>query len=572
MAPSPQPVPALIDARAYAVSKAGPPVDLKLDANEGPPPSPELLGALSSVPGEALRRYPDALALSERLAKRHGIEPSQVLVTAGGDEALDRICRTYLAPGRELVLPEPTFEMVGRYARLAGAKILGVPWWGGPYPLQEVLARVTERTAMIGLVSPNNPTGLTATSADVRALAQAAPQALILVDHAYSEFADEDLTPAALAQPNALVVRTLSKAHGLAGLRVGYAMGPEPLIAPLRSAGSPFSVSHVSLQLATQKLEQGGAAVRAYVARVREERSQLHRELLALGASPMASQANFAVARLKNAHWVWSALAGLGIGVRRFPSDPALAELLRITCPGEARAFERLRHALATALAPQALLFDMDGVLVDVSGSYRAAIVGTAMGFGVQLLDDEISRAKAKGGANNDWELTLRLLAAHGVESSLAEVTRRFEALYQGTPGKPGLRSTERLLISGESLARMAARLPLAIVTGRPRKDAQRFLDEAGIGAHFKALVSMDDGPLKPDPAPVRLALQRLGVARAWMLGDTQDDMAAARAAAVVPVAVLPPGESRAEYREALTRAGAARVLQSSNDFEELLP
>jgi len=194
------------------------------------------------------------------------------------------------------------------------------------------------------------------------------------------------------------------------------------------------------------------------------------------------------------------------------------------------------------------------------------------MGFGVQLLDDEISRAKAKGGANNDWELTLRLLAAHGVESSLAEVTRRFEELYQGTPGKPGLRSTERLLISGESLARMAARLPLAIVTGRPRKDAQRFLDEAGIGAHFKALVSMDDGPLKPDPAPVRLALQRLGVARAWMLGDTPDDMAAARAAAVVPVAVLPPGESRAEYREALTRAGAARVLQSSNDFEELLP
>lgn len=572
MALSPTPVPALAGTAAYAFSMAGPPVDLKLDANEGPPPPADLLDWLSSIGSDALRRYPDTGPLAELIARRNGLDPSQVIVTAGGDEALDRLCRTYLAPGRELVMPEPTFEMLGRYARLAGAEILGLPWKGGKYPRAEVLSRVTERTAMIGIVSPNNPTGFTASAEDVRAIAKAAPHALVLVDHAYSEFCDEDLTEAALAQPNAVVLRTLSKVYGLAGLRVGYAMGPAPLITPLRAAGSPFPVSSLSVLIALRQLSQGDGPMRAYVARVREERARLNRELSALGAEAMDTKGNFAFARFKDARWVWSALSGLGIGVRHFSSNPALDEYLRITCPGDERSFERLLHGLRSALAPQALLFDMDGVLADVSGSYRAAIEATARAFGVELSDDDISRAKAKGGANNDWVLTQRLLAERGVQAALGDVTRRFEELYQGTAGTPGLRSTERLLVSKEKLSRMAARLPLAVVTGRPRKDAERFLDDAGIREHFKAVVAMEDGPLKPDPAPVRLALQRLSVSRAWMLGDTPDDMAAARSAAVVPVGVMPPGEGRPEYKDALVRAGAARVLELPGAFEELLP
>lgn len=572
MARSPTPVPALAGTAAYAFSSAGPPIDLKLDANEGPPPPPDLLAWLSSISPDALRRYPDTGPLAEILARRNGLDPSQVIVTAGGDEALDRLCRAYLAPGRELVMPEPTFEMLGRYAKLAGAEVLGLPWKGGKYPLQEVLARITERTAMVAVVSPNNPTGLAASASDVRAIAKAAPHALVLVDHAYSEFCAEDLTEAALEQPNAVVLRTLSKVYGLAGLRVGYAMGPAPLIAPLRAAGSPFPVSNLSVQIALRQLSQDQGPVRAYIARVREERAQLNRELAALGAEPMDAQGNFAFARFEDARWTWSALSGLGIGVRHFSSNPTLDDYLRITCPGDERSFERLRHGLQTALAPQALLFDMDGVLADVSGSYRAAIAGTARAFGVELSDEDISQAKAKGGANNDWVLTQRLLAERGVQASLGDVTRRFEELYQGTAGEPGLRSTERLMISREALSRLAARLPLAIVTGRPRKDAERFLEDSGIRGHFKALVAMEDGPLKPDPAPVRLAMQRLSVSRAWMLGDTPDDMAAARSAAVVPVGLMPPGEGRSEYKGALVRAGAARVLESPGDLEELLP
>jgi HAD superfamily hydrolase (TIGR01548 family) len=199
-----------------------------------------------------------------------------------------------------------------------------------------------------------------------------------------------------------------------------------------------------------------------------------------------------------------------------------------------------------------------------VSRSYRAAIRGTAASYGIELSDGEIAAAKAAGDANDDWSLTQRLLAARGVEAPLSEVTERFEALYQG-----GLWREETALVDLDWLARLAARLPVAIVTGRPRADAERFLSERGLASAVRVLVAREDAPrLKPDPAPVELALRRLDVRRAWLLGDTPDDVRAARAAGVVPLGVEAPGEVSAE---ALLRAGAARVLSATTDLEALL-
>ena len=158
--------------------------------------------------------------------------------------------------------------------------------------------------------------------------------------------------------------------------------------------------------------------------------------------------------------------------------------------------------------------------------------------------------------ANNDWIVTWRLVQAAGVEVSLAAVTRAFEDAYQGTASEPGLWTQEPLLASEALLDALAGRVRLAVVTGRPRRDAARLLDAAGWAGRFETVVCMEDGPAKPDPAPVRLALSRLGAARAWMVGDTPDDVRAARAAGVVPLGVLAPGDTDPEP---LSRAGAAR-------------
>lgn len=567
------PAPNIRGVRAYSVPRAGAPIDLHLDGNEGVAPPAAVLASFAAAGTDPLRRYPDAKGLEAVLAQRLGVPPERVIATAGGDDALERACRAVLAPGRELVLPVPTFEMLERFARMAGAEVVTVPWLSPRYPTDAVLAAVTGRTAAIAVVTPNNPTGAVATAADLARLSAAAPHALLLVDLAYVEFADEalDLTAAALALPNAAVFRTLSKAWGLAGLRIGYAAGPADLIGWLRAVGLPYAVSRPAAHMAAARLAEGDQAIRPFLDEVRRERAALSATLAECGAAPEPSQANFVFARHPAPEWLRDALAGLGIGIRIFPGKEHLGDALRVSCPGEPEGLARVEHALRSALRPQALLFDADGVLVDVSTSYREAIVQTAAHFGVAVTAADVAAAKARGGSNNDWVLTRRLLEERGVSVPLAAVTAHFEALYQGAEGRPGLRERECLLCEAALLERLARRLPLAVVTGRPRADAERFLQVHGVAGLFRAVVCMEDAPLKPDPAPVRLALARLGVERAWFVGDSVDDMRAARGAGVVPVGVVAPGDGASGTAESLVRAGAGRVLGSLTELEGLL-
>ncbi len=153
-------------------------------------------------------------------------------------------------------------------------------------------------------------------------------------------------------------------------------------------------------------------------------------------------------------------------------------------------------------------------------------------------------------------------MAERGVDRPLAEVKTRFEEIYQGSEAEPGLRRTERLLLERDELLALGERFPLAVVTGRPRADADRFLTERGIAGCFQTVVTMEDAPIKPNPAPVRLALERLGVATAWMVGDTPDDLRAARGANVLPIGVVAPGDDPEPTTVSLQRAGAATVLE----------
>jgi histidinol-phosphate aminotransferase len=329
----------------YASPKPRHEIDVWLDGNEGVGPQAELLHGVHD-PSEVMRRYPSAASLEAMLAAHFGMSSDGVLATAGADDALFRICLAMLEENRELIVPIPTFEMLERYAHLAGGRVVTTPWTTGPYPTDAVLDALTSSTALIAVVSPNNPTGAAATSDDLRRLSARAPHALLLVDLAYAEFAAIDLTATALALPNALVVRTFSKAWGLAGLRVGYAMGPSAVIHWMRCVGNPYAVSGLSAALAQARFTSGAEAMKSYVARVCEERTALFSLLRALGSEPLASEANFILARFEDAERTWDGLARRGIAVRRFPAHAHLHNHLRITCPGEPRIFARLTEAL----------------------------------------------------------------------------------------------------------------------------------------------------------------------------------------------------------------------------------
>ncbi len=352
-----RPSPGVAGVEAYSVPKPHGTIDLHLEGNEGVAPPADLLGLAVQLGPEVVRRYPSTRELEALLAARFGVDAAQVIVTGGGDDALARACVATLGPDREFVLPVPTFEMLERYAQLVGATAVCVAWPSGPYPTDAVMRAIGPRTGAVAVVTPNNPTGAVASAADLPRLSAAAPHALLIVDLAYGEFADEDLTPAALALPNAIVVRTFSKAWGLAGLRVGYAIGPRELIGWLRAAGSPYPTSGLSLALAARRLETGGEQMGAFVQRVRSERAELHERLRKLGADALSSQGNFVLVRFRAAQRVCDELAAAGIAVRGFPNRPGLENSVRITCPGQPAAFARLCAALEAVHASDPAAF-----------------------------------------------------------------------------------------------------------------------------------------------------------------------------------------------------------------------
>jgi HAD superfamily hydrolase (TIGR01548 family) len=383
--------------------------------------------------------------------------------------------------------------------------------------------------------------------------------------------AEDDLTAQALEFPNVVVFRTFSKAWSAAGLRVGYALGDRRVIRWLRTLGQPYPVAAPSVAMVMQMLDESETPSTARIEANRRQRQRLTEVLAEHGVEQLPSSANFVLARFDDPAWVRRAFACIGIGVRPFPGRGDLEPYLRFTIPGDDEAFARLEAGIRTVLAPQALLFDLDGVIADVSRSFRKAMSQIAAEYGVELSAAEICRAKAAGNANNDWDLTRRLMAEKGVEPPPDEVLERFERIYHGTESEPGLYRNEKLLVEGDLLRRWAGQRPLAVVTGRPRLDAERFLNQHGVADCFAAVVTMEDAPLKPDPAPVRLALERLGMSHAWMLGDTPDDLQAARAAGVLPIGCRAPGDA-AVADAALEEAGAAEILDSVDQLEGVLP
>ena len=336
------------------VRREAPLETLALDHNERPRTAPELATLLAGLPDGALSRYPDSRGVARAAARRWSVDPGRILVTAGADDGLDRVCRVFLRERRELVSPDPTFEMIPRFAHLAGGRFVAVTHLDGPAPIEALLAAVAPATGVVAVVSPHNPTGAVTPTGRLLTLTDALPEPVrLLVDLAYVEFTDEDPMNALLERPRTIVVRTLSKAWGLAGLRVGFALGPAEDVARLAAAGAPFPLAGPSLRLAEAALAAGDRIVAPHVQAVTRERATLSELLRSLGARPFPSGANFVLARVEGARRIRDALAARGIRVRTFDTLP---DLLRISLPGDPHLFDRLCAGLRSTFAPGDLL------------------------------------------------------------------------------------------------------------------------------------------------------------------------------------------------------------------------
>jgi histidinol-phosphate aminotransferase len=273
---------------------------IKLASNEGPfPPMPGAIAAMhDAAPG--VRVYPDAgsWALRDALAARLGLDAKQVLPGAGVDGLIKLMCLALLDPGDEIAMGWPSFLSWRLGAQIQGAQVRTAPLRpDGSYDLDALAAVVTARTKMVVVVSPNNPTGAAVAADELRAFLDALPSHVLpVIDEAYFEY----LPPgghdgaALVAEGRALAcMRTFSKAYGLAGLRVGYLLGPRDLVAALSVVRNVFDVSSLAQTAAVASLADSAEHLPPRISLNAAERAMTASGLGALGVEALPSTANF---------------------------------------------------------------------------------------------------------------------------------------------------------------------------------------------------------------------------------------------------------------------------------------
>ena len=306
---------------------------LRLDFNENTfACSPRVLDALGRISRGDLTRYPEREPVEAHVAAHLGLQPQQVLLTNGVDEAIHTVCQTYLDGGTEILLPVPTYTMYEVYASATPARVVAVPSESGfHFPLRSLLDAITPGTRLIAIANPNSPTGQAASRDDILRLLDAAPHAAVLVDEAYFHFYGETIVDLIGHRPNVIVARTFSKAYGLAGLRLGVLAAPEGQMEWLRRAISPYSVNSVALTCLTAALGDEDY-LRWYVGEVLASRPLFESALQRLGVPYWRSQANFVLVNIGSQHREFvTAMRTKGVLVRDRSSDHGCDGWVRIT-------------------------------------------------------------------------------------------------------------------------------------------------------------------------------------------------------------------------------------------------
>jgi histidinol-phosphate aminotransferase len=308
---------------------------VKLNTNENPyGPSPKALAAMQGELGDTLRLYPDpeSVRLREAIANFFGgIEPGQVFVGNGSDEVLAHIFLALLKHDQPILFPDITYSFYPVYCKLYGVEYKTVPL-DDAFALRA--ADYAQPNGGIIFPNPNAPTGRALPLADIEALLKASPNSVVVVDEAYIDFGGESAVPLVNRYPNLLVVQTLSKSRSLAGLRVGFAIGPADLIDGLQRVKNSFNsypLDRFAIAGATAAIEDREWFDRTRQAVIRT-RTTLMRELETLGFEVLPSAANFVFARHPRHDAEKSALAlrHRGIIVRHFRL-PRIEQFLRIT-------------------------------------------------------------------------------------------------------------------------------------------------------------------------------------------------------------------------------------------------
>jgi len=309
---------------------------IKMASNENPlGPSPRALAAMRDLLPH-LHLYPDGSAfhLKKRLAERLGLVPENLILGNGSNEIIEFVGHALMRPGAEVVVSQYCFAIYPIVASMMGAKTVVVPAKGYAHDLGAMGRAITPATTVVFVANPNNPTGTLASPEEVLALVESVPPGVLLVmDEAYIEFLERPVDLVARVRDgraaNLLLMRTFSKIHGLAGLRLGYGIGSKETIGVLEKVRQPFNINSLAQAAAQAALEDVGH-VEATRRNNREGLAYWERELRARGIEYVPSHANFLLVRVGKGSEVCAALQKRGV-ITRPMGGYGLPEHIRIS-------------------------------------------------------------------------------------------------------------------------------------------------------------------------------------------------------------------------------------------------
>lgn len=547
---------------------------IKLDAGENQAGySPSVTEALRN---ELFNFYPDPeyKQLREALSSYASVPVANIMVGSGSDELLDLLFRLILDEGDKVINCPPTFGMYAVAVELNKGQLVSVTRKSDfSLDLIRIKKAIDAKVKAIVVCTPNNPTGTVTSQSEIISLLETGK--LVIVDEAYFEFCGKTVVPLLQKYPNLIILRTLSKWAGLAGLRLGYGLMDAFFVEQLFKIKPPYNVN-LAANLAGVAALADKAWREKMLASTISERERLIEELGGLANLQVyPSQANSLFIKFKRGFsQLKNFLEQRKIVVRYYDAYQAIRLSVGLPWQNDAiiKALKDFKNSQWDAV-----IFDMDGVLVDVSKSYREAIKLTAQyvlknkyGLQTNIAAADIEVMKSIPGFNNDWDLSFALieLFAKGIRrsdfkqniSALSEQVKTsadylaakdiFQSYYLGSKlfkklykksasiaSQTGLIKNETLLLDLDILRKIAEKYKVGVATGRPKFEALFALRNLNISPQLIKeiyVVGKEDAQReKPFPEPLLKAVKLLDCKKPIYVGDSINDILAAEAAAM---------------------------------------
>lgn len=554
---------------------------IKLDAGENPYGcSPAVLRKLKTFSTYNVYPDPEYRGIRNAIGNYTNSNPSSILVGNGSDELLDILLRAIINDGDEIINCPPTFGMYEVLIRLNKGAMISVPRNANfSININDIRNAINSKTKAIIICSPNNPTGNTIPIEDIQKLLQTG--LLIIVDEAYFEFSDQTVLPLLSKFSNLIVLRTLSKWAGLAGLRLGYLIADQMLITQLIKIKPPYNVNTAAVLAGRATLENPQLSTQT-VKKIIIERERLQKQLTQFPSLTLyPSKTNSLFIQINDRSDALQAyLLEKNIAVRWY-KDPTRSSAIRLTIgtPNQNKIVLACFKTFFMMTKTDSIIFDMDGVLID-NNAYEKAIILSVRRI-VQnrkikttLVSSYSKAVKSVPQFNNDWDTAFAIVSlikkdippsqvaaylkpltpAMQNSASYAKLKDVFQCYYLGTDlfektyDRPApffvrrsLITTERCLINFSILDEFKKRYALSIATSRPRMEALFAIQNAGLTKYFPANVIIareDVRKEKPSPEPLLTAQKRLGRKISVYVGDTINDVLAAKQAKILSIIV----------------------------------